>query len=110
MKASITGVFSDLIYIGNNQNFGAQACAFRDRHPKYPKGVPWDQNFCLQIFVSLSFNDVILCILLIYLEENAKIWDKLAIFPGYFCNGKLSKNGQFFSYFGIFFQINQQNA
>ena len=73
METRTTGVFRELIYIGKHQNFGAQACAFRDRHPKYPKGVPWDQNFCLQIFVSLSFNDVILCILLIYLEENAKI-------------------------------------
>ena len=73
MKATITGVFSDPIFIGNHQNFGALDCGLGDRNPDDPKGVPWDQNFCLKIFVSLSFNDVILCILLIYLEENAKI-------------------------------------
>ena len=110
MKAFITGVFSDLIYIGKHQNFGARACAFRDRHPKYPKGVPWDQNFCLQIFVSLSFNDVILCILLIYLEENAKIWEKLAILAQLLITEKPRKNGQFSAFLSIFPQINVQNA
>ena len=73
METRTAGVFRELIYIGKHQNFGALDCALGDRDPDDPKGVPWDQNFCLKIFVSLSFNDVILCILLIYLEENAKI-------------------------------------
>ena len=73
MKVCTTGVFINLICIGKHQNFGALDCALGDRDPDDPRGVPWDQNFCLKIFVSLSYNNVILFSLSIYLAENSKI-------------------------------------
>ena len=45
--------------------------AFWDRSPSDPKGVPWDQNFGSKNFLIWSYNDAILCVLLIC---YAKIW------------------------------------
>ena len=39
--------------------------ASKDRGPSDPRGVPWDQNFCLKIFL-LSWKYVILCTFHIY--------------------------------------------
>ena len=47
METRTAGVFRELIYIGKHQNFGALDCALGDRDSDDPKGVPWDQNFCL---------------------------------------------------------------
>ena len=45
--------------------------AFWDRGPSDLKGVPWDQNFGSKNFLIWSYNDAILCVLLIC---YAKIW------------------------------------
>ena len=49
------------------------------RHPRDPKLVPWDQNFCLKNFLVLPSNEVILCILLIYVGEIGEKQEKLVI-------------------------------
>ena len=60
--------------------------AFWDRGPSDPKGVPWDQKFGSKNFLIWSYNDAILCVLLIC---YAKIWVLcqkqliLLIFPCY---------------------------
>ena len=43
-----------------HKNYVALDCGLGDRDPKYPRGVPWDQNFWSKIFLISSSNDLIL--------------------------------------------------
>ena len=71
METRTTGIFSELIYIRKHRHFGALDCALGDRHPDDPKGVPWDQNFCVKIFVALTYNDVIYAFCEVVIETHS---------------------------------------
>ena len=62
-----------------HKNYVALDCGLGDRDPKYPRGVPWDQNFWSKIFLISSSNDLILWVLWIGYAKNAKNQEKLPI-------------------------------
>ena len=50
--------------------------AFWDTGPRYPRGVPWDQNFGLKNFLISSSNEVILWVLWVTIAKNAEKSEK----------------------------------
>ena len=62
-----------------HKHFLALDCGLGDKDPKYPRGVPWDQNFWSKNFLISSSNDLILWVLWIGYAKNTKKHEKLLI-------------------------------
>ena len=74
-SATTTGVSYEPQSIRNWSRHAPNRTSPWDPGPRYPREIPWDQNFCVKIFLLSFSNDVILCIfgfMWAKLEKNRK--------------------------------------
>ena len=106
-RNSYTGLFSYVKSMEKTIREKFLQSPFWDNDPKYPRVVPWDQNFLVKIILILFYTDDTLCILLNYWAKSHEIAEKQT-FPYRIDN--LYDFSSFFWFFMTFRPITQKNS